>query len=130
MEEAIKNRVVIILIILSVMLFISTVGSCSNAYRQRTARNREMITRLDLEEKMTKFSSVKKTIDDKLTALEKELEEEKTAHQATKNALVQEQLVDQSIKEELTKVTKLKEALEEDLKEALVSCRSAKPKMK
>jgi hypothetical protein len=41
---------------------------------------------------------------------------------------VQEQLVNQSLKEELQKVSKLKEALEEDLKEALVTGKSAKAK--
>ena len=33
---------------------------------------------------------------------------------------MQEQLVSQSLKEEIKKITKLKETLEEDLKEALV----------
>lgn len=129
LEEAIKNRIILILSILSVILFISTIGSCNNAYRQRSARNKEMVTRLDLEEKMAKFAQGKKAMDDKIKAVEKELEEEKAANETTKKALVQEQLVGQSLKDELAKVTKLKEALEEDLKEALTS-KSTKPKMK
>ncbi len=43
--------------------------------------------------------------------------------------LLQEQLVNQSLKEELEKVTKLKEKLEDDLKEALTTA-AAKPKPK
>jgi len=129
MDEAVKNRIILILSILTIILFISTIGSCNNAFRQRAARDKEMVARLDLEEKMTKFSQGKKAMDDKIKAVQKELEEEKAASEVTKKALMQEQLVNQSLKDELTKVTRLKDALEEDLKEAL-SGRSTKSKMK
>lgn len=126
MEESLKNRIILILGILTVIFFIGFVNSCNNAYRQKTARDKEMSSRLDLEEKMSKFSQEKLALEDKAKAKEKELEEENAAHQATKKALVQEQLVNQSLKDELAKVTKLKEALEEDLKEALVSGKKSK----
>src|SRR3989338_7760147 len=119
MEESIKNRIVLILSILTVILFIGLISSCNNTYRQKLARDKEMSSRLDMEEKMGKFSNEKSTIEEKLKVSQKELEEEKAAHQATSKALVQEQLVNQSLKEELVKITRLKEALEEDLKEAL-----------
>ena len=128
MEESIKNRIILILSILAIILFIGTISSCSNAYRHRFARDKEMAIRLDLEEKMNKFLQEKTILDDKINSIEKELEEERLTHQTTKNALVQEQLVNQSLKEELAKVTKLKEALEEDLKEALVQVKSTKQK--
>lgn len=128
MEETIKNRIILVLAILSAIFFIGTINSCSNAYRQKSARDKEMAARLDLEEKMNKFAQEKAATEEKLKAKEKELEEEMAAHQSTKKALVQEQLVNQSLKEELQKVTKLKEALEEDLKEALVQGKSAKSK--
>jgi len=128
MEESLKTRIILILAILSTIFFIGTVSSCSNAYRQKASRDKEMAMRLDLEEKMTKFSQERTTVEEKLNTAAKELEEEKAAHQATKKALVQEQLVNQSLKEELQKVTKLKEALEEDLKEALVASKAAKAK--
>src|SRR3989338_4310667 len=110
MEEAIKNRVILILAILTAIFFIGTVGSCSNVGRLKIYRDKEMAQRLEAEEK--------------LNAAIQELAEEKVAHQASKKALLQEQLVNQSLKEELQKLTKLKEALEEDLKEALVSGKS------
>jgi adenylosuccinate synthase len=128
MEETIKTRIILILSILSIILFIGTISSCGNAYRQKVARDKEMAKRLDLEERMSRFSQEKLAQEEKSRAQEKELEEEKAAHQATKNALVQEQLVNQSLKEELQKVSKLKEALEEDLKEALVTAKSTKSK--
>jgi outer membrane murein-binding lipoprotein Lpp len=131
MEEAIKNRIILILSILSVILFILTIGSCSNAYKQRSGRDKEMVARLDLEEKVAKFSQEKNAMSDKIKAADKELEEGKAAHEVTKKALLQEQLMNQSFKEELAKVTKLKEALEEDLKDALIAIgKPTKPKMK
>ncbi|MDD2689773.1 MAG: hypothetical protein PHT41_06465 [Candidatus Omnitrophica bacterium] len=128
MEENIKNRVILILGVLTILFFIVTINSCNNAYRQKTARDKEMATRLDLEERMNKFSQEKNSIVEKLKTAESALEEEKAAAEATKKALVQEQLINQSLKEELQKVTKLKDALEEDLKEALVRSKSTKPK--
>jgi uncharacterized protein YlxW (UPF0749 family) len=108
MEDAIKNRLILILSILSVILFISTIASCSNAYKQRSARDKEMVSRLDLEEKIAKSSQEKNTMSDKIKSADKKLEEEKAAHEVTKKALLQEQLMNQSFKEELAKVTKLK----------------------
>jgi uncharacterized protein YlxW (UPF0749 family) len=127
-EDILKNRVILILVILTVIFFIATVGSCSNVHRYRVARDKEMAARLDLEEKMSKFMQDKTAIQDKINSLTQESEEEKAAHQATQKALLQEQLVNQSLKEELQKVTKLKEALEEDLKEALVTGKTTKSK--
>jgi protein subunit release factor A len=56
----------------------------------------------------------------KASEFKKELQETKVGLEVAKKALLQEQLASQSLKEELEKVTKLKETLEEDLKEALV----------
>lgn len=128
MEETIKNRVILVLAILTVIFFIATLSSCNNTYRQKVARDKEMAARLDLEERMNKFTQEKTAIAENLNAVNEELKEEKASHQATKKALVQEQSINQSLKEELQKVSKLKEALEEDLKEALVQDRPAKPK--
>lgn len=126
MEESIKTRIILILSIFSAILLIGMINSCTHAYRQKNARDKEMSVRLDLEEKMNKFSQDKSSLEEKLKTAEKELQEEKAVNDAVKKALVQEQLVNQSLKEELQKVTKLKEALEEDLKEALIT--GKKPK--
>ena len=128
MEESLKNRVILILGILTVIFFIGTLGSCSSSLRNKNSRDKEMAARMELEEKMSKFSQDKTTIEKQLASVAQQLEEEKAGHQASKKALLQEQLVNQSLKEELQKVTKLKEALEEDLKEALVTSKSSKPK--
>ncbi|MDD5254932.1 MAG: hypothetical protein PHR11_02625 [Candidatus Omnitrophica bacterium] len=127
-ENIIKNRIIIALGIVILMLLISNVSSCGSAYRSKAARDKEMATRMDLEEKMSAFTQQKSAADDKAAQLNKTLEDEKAAHQATRNALTQEKLVNQSLKEELEKIIKLKEALEEDLKEALVASKTTRPK--
>lgn len=117
-DEALKNRIVIILAVLSAVFFFGTLSSCNSAMRQKAARDKEMAARLALEERMNNFSREKSALDEKAKAKEKEAQDLKEALEATKKALLQVQLVNESLKEELQKVTKLKETLEENLKEA------------
>lgn len=130
MDEAIKNKVILVLAILSAIFFVGTIGSCSSAYRQKTSRDKEMAKRLDYEERLTKVMQERESAQAKLKLQTQELEEEKALHQEDKKALLQEQLINQNIKEELNKVTKLKEALEEDLKDALVKNKDKSRKMR
>ena len=126
MDENLKNRIVIILGILAAIFFFGTLSSCNSAMRQKAARDKEMAARLALEEKTSKYAQEKSALEEKAKARENEALELKASLEATKKALVQDQLVAQSLKEELEKVTKLKETLEEDLKQALVN--GKKPK--
>jgi len=126
MEFLPKSRPVFILSVLSVFLFAFNIGSCINSYSQGAARRKEMAQRLGVEEKMLKLGQEKTALLEKLKAKEKESEEERVAFQSTKKALLQEQLVCQALKEELQKVTNLKEVLEEDLKKALITSNKAK----
>ncbi|MBU1727584.1 MAG: hypothetical protein KJ880_08150 [Candidatus Omnitrophica bacterium] len=121
LEDSVKNRIILILSILTVILFVSSLSSCINAKQSRGNRQEEIAKRLDAEEKLSKFTRERAN-------LEKQLQEEKTAHQASKKALVQEQLMTQNLKEELQKVNKLKDTLEENLKEALVTAQPTKSK--
>jgi butyrate kinase len=54
---------------------------------------------------MSKFSQEKSALEEKAKAKEKEAEESKAELEATKKVLDQEQLVNESLKEELQKVT-------------------------
>jgi hypothetical protein len=101
---------------LTAIFFLGTIRSCSTAKQLKlTARelDKEKAVSWDAEQKTTELKKEK-------TLLEKQLEEERAGHEVTRKALLQEQMVNQSLKDELDKVTKLKEKLEEDLKEALV----------
>ena len=126
MDETLKDRIVLILAVLLAVFFFSSLSSCNSAMRQKTARDKEMAARLALEERMSKFSQEKSVLEEKAKAKEKEAQEMREALEVTKKALVQDQLVSQSLKEELQKVTKLKEALEDDLKQALGNAKKSK----
>lgn len=126
MEENIKGRAIIILSVLVVLLLALNIGSCASSLSQNSSRRKEMAQRIELEEKLSKFNQEKAVIIDKVKAKDRELDEEKALHEATKKALLQEQLVGQSLKEDLQKVTKVKEALEEELKGALAANKKAK----
>ena len=119
MEENIKGRAIIILAVLTVLLFILNIGSCANSFSQGSARRTEMAQRMELEEKLSKLTQEKAAVIDKLKVKDKELDDEKTAHTGTKKALLQEQMISQSLKDDLQKVTKVKESLEAELKQTL-----------
>lgn len=121
MEEIMKNRLILILSVLSALLLISTVSSCGSAYQLKDARNKEMARRLDLEEVMGKASAQKAELAKELKSVQEELAKEQGARQLAEEALAQEQEESVNLREELKKVNKLKEALENNLKEALVS---------
>lgn len=124
MEEAIKNRVILILAVLTAIFFAGTVRSCTAERKLKSVSlelDKEKAAGWDVEQKMNEFKKEK-------SMLEKELEEAKEAYESNKKALFQEQLINESLKEELQKATKLKDALEESLKEALIETKAAKPK--
>ena len=128
MEESLKNRIIIALVILALIFFIGMIKSCSDSGRYKINGNNEMRTRLDCEEKLNNFSKEKAEMENKVNAATQVLEEERAALTATKKTLLQEQLVSQSLKEEIGKITKLKETFEEDLKEALAKNKAEKTK--
>jgi len=121
-----KNRVVIILAILVLALFVFNVGSCLNAYNQNSNRKKEMFQRMDLEEKMAKTVQENANITAKLKEVQKQLDEAAANYQAAKKALSQEQMITNNLKEDLQKLTKAKEALEEEFKKETAGTKKVK----
>lgn len=101
-----KNNIIIALAVMSIILLLSNLGSCSNAYKQKTKKDKEMSLRLDLEEKLNNVAKEKATYEAKIKSISEELAAEKNAHEATKKSLLQEQLVSQGLKEEIQKILK------------------------
>ncbi len=126
MEQPVKSRSMVILVLLNIIFFFGFVNSCFNGYRQKKVITNEMEKRLDLEDAMNRFDKEKETLENKAVSALRALEEEKQAHQATKKALDNEQALSSSLKESLDKANKLKEVLEEDLKESLISSKRLK----
>ncbi len=112
-----RNRLILILGIITLLFFIIAVGSCSSSRRQRILKEKEIATRLDLEAKLANFNREKANLEAKLKETQGALQEKTAALESAKTALSQQQLINTSLREELDKVTKLKESLEEELNE-------------
>jgi len=121
-----KNRVVIILSGLALVLLVFNICSCVNAHNQSSARKKEMFQRMELEEKSGKLALENANTAGKLKELQKQLEQEATANLETKKILTQEQLMNNSLKEDLQKLNKAKETLEEELRKQLAFNKKAK----
>jgi hypothetical protein len=85
-----------------------------------------MAQRFDVEEKIAKLSQEKALLAQSLKAQENESQEDRSALEAAKKALLQEQLVCQTIKDDLQKLTKINESLELKLKESLKTVKRVK----
>ena len=99
------RRIVIILAIISVVFFFAALSSYNNAMLQKADRDKEKAARLQLEEKMNKFSQERSALEERVKAKEKEAEEARLALEETKKVLAQEQTAGQGLKDELQKVT-------------------------
>lgn len=121
-----KNPLVAILIILTCLFLAISVDSCRRTQQHRRLRDKEMSMRLDLEEKMNILAREKETLDQKLGKAGKEVEEEILSHQATKNALLEEQLRSQNLAGELENLNKLNKTMEQDLQKALSDVKEVK----
>jgi septal ring factor EnvC (AmiA/AmiB activator) len=119
--EALKNRVVIVLGIVTVIFFLVAVNSCMQSKKCLDVKHKEEILRYDKEQELNKISNEKNSIEEKLRKLETEMAREKTAAETTQKALLQEQLINKSLKVEIDKLSKSKEALKQELDKALVS---------
>ena len=120
MSKIFKNRLAIVISAVACVLLVFAVSSCRDAFKQRSARQKEIAVRMDAEEGLDKAIKEKNSCLQKAAALTKDLESGKAALAEAKKALGQEQLINQSLKEELQKVSRVKEALEDELKNALL----------
>jgi biopolymer transport protein ExbB/TolQ len=118
-DENLKTRLLLILGILSVILLFTSINSCNSARVQESKRRNEVEQRLDSEEKADSSLKQLNAVQEQLKTAGAKEQEVLQELDTAKKALLQEQMVNQSLKGEIEKLSKLKEALEEDLKEAL-----------
>jgi predicted Holliday junction resolvase-like endonuclease len=125
MEGSLKNRLIIILGILSLIFLVIAVTSCNRSMQQDSKRKAEILKRMNAEESVSNLSRDKEVSLKKIDTLTKELAAAKSELETAQKSLKQEQLVNQGLKDEVLKLTKIKEKLEADLKEALIAARAA-----
>jgi hypothetical protein len=126
--DVFKNRIVIVLGILNVIFLLIAVNSCTQGKKYLDVKRREEIKRYDAEQELNKIAGDKQAIESKMQKAEAALAQASADAETAQKALLQEQLINKSLKAEIEKVSKLKDALEQDLKNALVSGKSEKPK--
>jgi hypothetical protein len=119
-EEKLKTRVILALGILCVILLIVAVNSCSGRLMQEQKWRKEMAQRLDSEDKAQKAQQEQSVLSEQLKKVKEDLGQKAKELEVASKKLMQEQLVNQNMKAELEKLSKLKEALEDDLKDALM----------
>lgn len=119
-EDAVKNRIILIVSTLCLIFFFWAIGAHSEIGKYKKNMQDEIRKRIEMEEQSTNFLKEKSNLTESIKQLTAQLEEEKAANQATKKALVEEQLMNDSLKQEVEKEARLNQALEEDLKEALM----------
>jgi hypothetical protein len=124
-EENFKGRLILGLGILNLIFILLWVASCNNENKFKAARDKEMNTRLESEQKLSEFDKIKAGLEEKVNKVQQELAQDKAELESTRKSLIQEQLISKSLKSELEKISRLKEALEDDLKEALVKGKSS-----
>ncbi len=119
MDDPNKNKVILVLVIGMIVFAVGALASCSIAHRQKIARDQEMLSRLEIEEKMNKLSQEDQMRLEALRKLKDEVEAEKIQHQKTKESLVHEQLESQGLREELQQGQGTKEGLAEQKTEGV-----------
>ena len=118
------NKMKLIIIVLAVLTCIGfsvAAVSCRDSMQQKVSVNQEKSSRFDLEKKINDLTQENVKLGTQLRKAGEDSEAQNASVQAMKNTFEQEQLVNKSLKEELQKVNKLKEALEQNLKEALTA---------
>jgi len=119
MEEQLKDRLLFVCVIIAVITLILAIGSGISAQKNKVKFQKEMALRLDKEEHLENSKFVVSALEQEIRKLQNLVNAEKEARQEIKEELEQEMLVNRALKEELIKMTRLKETLENSLKEAL-----------
>ena len=112
MDDALKNKFIIVLVILTVACLALAVNSAITAHKYNAMAQRETALRIDKEEKLTDVSTRFSYIENELQRAKQALKAELDAHGETKKKLTK-------TLEDYEKLNMLKIQLENDLKEVL-----------
>ena len=130
MEEGLRNRVILVLLILNIIFIVATLSLSSKLNNKKDQHLKELQTRIEIEEKMYNMQREKKDWDKIKKSLEDELAQKESAYNTVNEDFLESQEEIKNLREELDKVIKLKETLEEDLKEALISSDTSRKRRK
>lgn len=103
-----KNRTILVLLITVMLLFLINISSCNNWRLKEKNLAKELELRMNLEEKILKLEQDN-------ARLKEVMDKTKQDFDATKKLLADQQLLNDSLKEQLQKTKDVKEALEDNL---------------
>ena len=103
MKENLKNKIFLLLVLLTIMLLIASVGFYQDASRQKRLLNQQRAAHMELEEKTLNLSNLNKDLEQRTVQLQEQLNQEKAVYQAAYKTLNQEIL---ELKEKLEGVDK------------------------
>lgn len=124
--EFLKNRLVVVLGVCNIVFLLVAVQSCVQGKRYIAVKHNEEIKRYDAEKALNDVKQEKERLETALQKNEETLSQERADFEAAQKTLLQEQLINKSLKAEIDKLRKLNNALENDLKNAVVSGRAKK----
>ena len=114
MEAGSRNRVVVALGVLVVVVFSLWLGSRTELSRQKNTINVKSALNMELEEKYLRLEKERAQLSQNLKEANIRIEEEKSAQELLKKTLSQELLAEAALKAELERLTLLKESQEKD----------------
>ena len=114
MEAGSRNRVVVALGVLVVVLFSLWLGSRTELSRQKNTINVKSALNMELDEKCLRLEKERAQLSQNLKEANIRIEEEKSAQELLKKTLSQELLAEAALKAELERLTLLKESQEKD----------------
>lgn len=114
MEEGLRNRVVVVLGVLVIVVFGLWLGSRTELSRQRNIINVKSALNMELEEKYLRLEKERAQLSQELKEAGNRIEEEKAAQELLRKTLSQELLAEAALKAELERLSSLKEGQEKD----------------
>lgn len=106
--EFTKNKIILILVSAIVLFVIVNINSCNSLKVKAMSLDREVSLRMGLEEKILNLQK-------EITSLKEVLDKTNRNFEGTKKLLADQQLLNDSLKEQLQKARDAKEALENNL---------------
>jgi len=113
-----KDRIIVALIVVSVLLLIGMINFGSKSRQTRIARDKEMNIRFDAQADLYSIQKENSLLRNKLEKTEGQLNSLKNGLDSAQKSLAQQQQINQDLRAEIEKIAGINNSLEEELKNA------------
>lgn len=119
MKDRYKNWALVVLVALSLIGFISSSIAIRGLRRRTAVLNKEIVTRMEKEERLEEVLNQLEIEKSNIKTIRQELSKEKAEHLIAKESLGAVEKNNQNLRKRLKEMIRLKQQLEQDLKQAL-----------